>query len=167
MRKLFVVLLLSTSVLFSCQKEAGFALEAEEGLEEPGTPDPSNTSALLVGVWKMSANTVTPAIDYNGDGTKETNVFPVMENCEKDGIITFTADKNVTEDEGPTICDPDDPQSVTTKWSLSADNKTLFLEGWGTRDVVSITATTLVLKYKLFDAEDEIEYTFTVTFTKQ
>ncbi len=164
MHKLFVVLLLSTSVLFSCQKEAGFALEAGEELDPS---DPSNTSALLVGVWKMSANTVTPAIDYNGDGNVVTNVFPVMENCEKDGTITFTADKNVTEDEGPTICDPDDPQSGTTKWSLSADNKTLFLEGWGTREVVSITASTLILKYKLYDAEDDIEYTFTVTFTKQ
>ncbi len=168
MRKLFVVFLLSTSVLFSCQKEAGFALEAEEGEEEPVTPNnPSNTASLLIGTWVMSANTVAPAIDYDGDGTKETNVFPVMQACEKNNTMTFNTDMKVIEDEGPTKCDEEDPQTVTTNWSLSVDNKILSLEGDGTREIVSITATTLVLKIKFSAFGDGVEYTFTTTFTKQ
>lgn len=166
MNKTFLLVLLAAVLFTSCQKEVEYALE-DDVVEEPTPNNPPNTAALLIGVWKMTANTVTPAIDYDGNGIKETNVFPVMPACEKDGTISFTTDMKVTEDEGPAKCDEDDPQAVTTNWSLSVDNKVLTLEGDGTREIVSITATTLILKIKFSDFGDGINYTFTTTFTKQ
>ncbi len=166
MNKYFLLILFAVVLFTSCQKEAGFSEEANE--EEPITPsNPANTAELLIGTWKMSANTVSPQIDYNGDGTKEADVFPVMSVCEKDGTLVFNTDMKATEDEGPTKCDVDDPQSVTRTWSLSVDNKILSLEGDGTREIVSISATKLVMKIKFSGYGDGVEYTFTATFTKQ
>jgi hypothetical protein len=167
MNKYFLSILFAVMLLGACQKEAGFSEDLGDG-EEPVTPsNPSNTATLLIGTWKMTGNTVSPEMDYDIDGTKETNVFPVMDACEKDGTIVFNTDMKVTEDEGPTKCDTDDPQSVTMIWSLSADNKILTLEGSGTREIVSISATKLVMKIKFSGFGDGVEYTFTTTFTKQ
>ena len=47
-----------------------------------------------------------------------------MDNCTKDDLVTFNANGTITDDEGPTKCDPDDPQTTTDgTWTLTDNTK--------------------------------------------
>lgn len=51
---------------------------------------------------------------------KVGGISTTLDECDKDDIATFHKDKTLHFDEGPTKCDPTDPQETTGKWSISA-----------------------------------------------
>ena len=104
-------------------------------------PPPPTKTELISRDWKITAMTaVFPA----PIGT--VDVFAQLETCEKDNITKVKADGTYTVDEGATKCDPADPQIVETgNWSFTNNETKLTIMG-ETFDIVSLSATSLVLK---------------------
>jgi len=127
---------------------------------------------LTAGFWKMTAGTIDPGIDFGG--TVITDFYAFLDACEKDDLTRFNADGTITDDEGATKCDPDDPQTTTDgSWVLSADNKTVTMSYPG-EDPTSMTIGTLnestfVGTYTIVEdfGGGPVSYTFTITLKLQ
>lgn len=82
----------------------------------------------------------------NGDGVLVTDAYAVMVACSKDDLYIFSANGDIVYDEGPSKCDPSNPQSYTDgKWKLLNDHTVLELDG-EPYQVTELTGTRLVLK---------------------
>jgi hypothetical protein len=134
--------------LFACKKDS-----------EP----PQTKKALLTkGAWHVSAYTVDPAIDFDGDGTDETNVYAVMDECIKDDHTTFFTDGKAELDEGATKCNASDPQTMSLTWSMNQDETQLQVQGIEYM-IESLTESTMVLKE--IEVISAVTVTHTVTFS--
>jgi hypothetical protein len=80
--------------------------------------------------WKMSS------IKING-------VAGVIEDCEKDDIITIAANGTTSSNRGAIKCDPNETNSTGT-WTLSDDEKYLTVDG-STFTIIELTGSKLVL----------------------
>ena len=68
--------------------------------------------------------------------------------CTRDNLLQFTAPSTFVYDEGPTKCDPSNPQTRLGTWKLDSDGKQLTVNEGGYTSVYSIdelTATSLKL----------------------
>lgn len=80
-----------------------------------------------------------------------TDVSSFVETCQKDNILDFSNDGTGTSDEGPTKCDPSDPQSSPFTWNFQNNETVLFISAPffagsnSTFNIVSLTETELVL----------------------
>lgn len=87
----------------------------------------------------------------------DTSFFAFIPACETDNRFTFTATGNFTEDEGPTKCNPTDPQIASAStWSFAA-NETQLIIGQGTADeliadIDRLDADTLVVSTSSYDS---------------
>jgi hypothetical protein len=122
----------------------------------------SKTELLTTGNWHVSAYTVDPAIDFDGDGTDETNVYAVMDECIKDDHTTFFANGTAELDEGATKCSSNDPQTMTLTWTFNQDETQLEVQGIQYL-VESLTASQMVLKE--IEVISAVTVTHTVTFS--
>ena len=59
----------------------------------------------------MTALSVDPGIDMGG-GVVVTDLYNYLEDCQKDDIMRFNSNGSITQDEGTTKCEPDDPQTT-------------------------------------------------------
>lgn len=112
----FAYLILAVSILslvVSCKKDK----------------DPSRTEMLTNGKWKLTAQTISPAIDWDFDGDLDTDLYVIMDACIKDDFAIFRTDGTVEENEGASKCDASDPQSEILAWSLKNNDQTLQLDG--------------------------------------
>ena len=89
----------------------------------------TRTELLTNGSWHVTAYTVDPAIDFDGDGTDETNVFAVMDECIIDDRTTFFANGTGELDEGATKCSTTDPQTVPLTWTFDQSEEKLQVQG--------------------------------------
>ena len=144
--KTILLICCAALVLFSCKKD-----------EKSKT----KTELLTNGSWHVTAYTVDPAIDWDGDGTDESNVFPVIDQCIKDDRTTFFADGNGELDEGPTKCDPSDPQSNPITWAFDQTESQLTVQGIQYQ-IESLTESQLVVKE--IEVVSAVTVTHTVTF---
>jgi hypothetical protein len=122
----------------------------------------SKSELLTNGSWHVTAYTVDPAIDFDGDGNDETNVYAVMEQCIKDDHTTFFADGTAQLDEGATKCSPGDAQTTSLTWSISEDEKKLEVQGIEYL-IESLTENQMVLKE--IEVISAVTVTHTVTFS--
>jgi hypothetical protein len=90
--------------------------------ENPVDKVKTKTELLTAAPWKRTALISTPAYDWNADGTSSTDVLSIMWPCEKDNLDIYNTNGIIDTDEGPTKCNPSDPQSWTTSWML-VDNE--------------------------------------------
>lgn len=90
--------------------------------ENPVDKVKTKTELLTAAPWKRTALISTPAYDWNADGTSSTDVLSIMWPCEKDNLDIYKTNGIIDTDEGPTKCNPSDPQSWTTTWML-VDNE--------------------------------------------
>lgn len=129
---------------------------------------------LTAGYWKVTGMEFNPGIDIGG-GVVITDVFDlIVPACVKDDLLKFNTNGTLTEDEGATKCDPDDPQTITDgTWTLSDDGKTLTITyPNGQPEVATVTTlneTTLKISTSLtIDlGTGEITYTATITMEMQ
>ncbi len=81
------------------------------------------------GAWKVSDGTIVPEIEVDILGNKITvNTYwdllkqlggGEVKDCDKDNLMYLNADSTVLQDEGPTKCDANDPQSEDGgKWNF-------------------------------------------------
>ncbi len=163
--KLFTILSFTLLIgLFGCKKDEG---------NEPK----SNSDYLLSGNWQVTGTVLDPGIELQ-PGIIVTDVFEfLVDDCAKDDFMTFNANGTITEDQGTTKCDPDDPQTNSDgSWTLSEDGNTLTItyppeiEGDDAEvsvvTIVSINSTTFVgLSNETIDLGDGPAWTGKVTVT--
>lgn len=156
---LFAVIMLSMAVSFtSCNDDD----------DDDDNGNGGGTSALTSGTWSMTGLTISPPVNING--VEISDFFPTLPACVKDDIISFLADGTLSTDEGPTKCDPNDPQTTTGTWSY--DGSTLTINDpdgdLQTINVSELTNSTLRGTYTMTDdfGNGNQEYTFTVTMSK-
>ncbi|MEO6096385.1 MAG: hypothetical protein ABIW76_12040 [Fibrobacteria bacterium] len=136
------------------------------------TASASGKDAILIGAkWKMTAHTITPAVDYDGNGTLVTNLFAVEHGCGHDDIDSYTSDHKFSFDEGPTKCDASDPQKETGTWSFNSAGDSLTIDSDldpvpMKLKVVEVSATKLVLSSS-DDSWGDGVHTEVLTFSAQ
>jgi len=134
--KSVVFLSMLSFVVFSCSKD------------DDNNSGKSRTELLAMGTWKFD----NAALDVDKDGTAETPMpAGVIDDCEKDNTITFNTNGTGTVDEGPTKCDPADPQTASFGWTFQSNETVLNFQNQifpgfdGDVNVKSISETKLVL----------------------
>ena len=124
-------------------------------------------SELIVGTWQLTSDSYSPAYDYDGDGTSETEAISLYEACSKDNLIIFNANNTGSFDEGATKCDPGDDQSVAIGWALTDSDTKIAVTGLGGPivNILQLDNSTLKISYT-FD-ESSTTYTNTQTFKRK
>ncbi len=140
--------------------------------------DDSSTSTktvkeyLTAGYWKVTGMTIDPGLNFGG--TVITDFYSQMPDCQKDDLTKFNSDGSITDDEGATKCNPNDPQTTNDgSWVLSSDNASVTIS-YPNEDPMTVTIITLndnTLKGTYTMVEDlgggPLTYTFTITMTRQ
>lgn len=126
---------------------------------------PDNTEVLTGGAWRVTALTSDPAFDWFG--TPVTNIYAQLPACLKDDNTVFKTNGTVNFDEGPSKCEPSDPQTTSGTWAFSTDEKVLSVTTDGETESWNIES----LEDKTFKAHyettvEELTYTFTVVFKR-
>lgn len=120
--------------------------------DEVANSTKTKTELLTAGNWIYTACVVSPAYDYYGNGNAVTDIFAIMEPCEKDDYETFKTNGIWEYNEGPTKCNPSNLQIVYSEpWSFTA-NETKVMVGSVECTILELTATTLKLRYSFEDA---------------
>lgn len=112
----------------------------------------TKTELLTAGNWIYTACVVSPAYDYYGNGNAVTDIFAIMESCEKDDFEIFKTNGIWEYNNGPTKCDALDPQIIYSEpWNFTA-NETKVIVGTVECTILELTETTLKLRYTFDDA---------------
>lgn len=135
----------------------------EEKKEEP----PTKTEMLTGNNWVRTRIEIEPAIDFDGNGTQENNLTPYFAPCDLDDFMNLKTDKTYIYEEGPSKCDPNDPQVIETgTWTLNSDNTRLVLTAGngGTTDYIikALSNSSLVTDEQA--TIQGVNYTITTTY---
>lgn len=160
MRSLLILALL----FISCSKSSN----SDQQPEQP-PKDPLNLSAKLVGTWKITAATSTPAYDWNRDGVAETDMYATRTSCEKNLGFIFLPDGTGEMDFTCSIKCP-------TKWEV-VNNSKIFKYNFSTNGgstwgadvkdtIVELTASKFVIR-SLNEPEPGKFHTITRAYAKQ
>ena len=84
--------------------------------------DKSAAEILQSGSWKLSK-------DEEKLSTETAWTVNTIEACSADDFTTYTSATAYTYDEGATKCDPADPQTSAGSYTISADGKTMSVDG--------------------------------------
>ena len=130
MSLMVLVTLCAATCFISCQKGVNETIEIPK-------------KDLIPGKWQITGTLETPAtFDFDADGVKDSDIYKYMGTCFKDNFIIFKEDGTVEDNEGPTRCEPTDPQLTTAAWSLAPDNKTLTIDN-DLITILELNATTM------------------------
>jgi hypothetical protein len=124
------------------------------------------TSDLILGSWQTTGDIISPPIDVGAGPISD--LYAELEACDKDDLYIFKANGVGEFNEGPTKCDPGDPQSAPYAWSLANNDKNLLISQGGTTltfEIAQLDNTRLILVLK----EDYLGtvYTETITYTRK
>jgi hypothetical protein len=130
---------------------------------------PDGSTSFTDKTWKVDAMTINPAIDWDLDGTPDTDILGLMEECDQDDLITLRKDGKTITNYGKTKCDPSEPnEEPTGSWTFDADSKkmTLTYDGGDVEEwtVTQNDGSTLKMKGVLPNVTPE--YTITMTLKK-
>lgn len=118
----------------------------------PGRNGGTQSASFVNKKWEMKALTVVPAIDWDLDGKKDTDIFALMEGCEKDDVLILKDDKIVVRNAGKMRCDDEEAQENQTGiWSYDGASKKLVLKEDQVAQELTIvenSANKLVITYK-------------------
>lgn len=139
--KTSAILFISISLLSitSCKKDD----------DDDSKPAASEKSKLTNKNFKLT----DAAITLNG-----TAIFTYadLDACSKDDLTKFLDDLTGTIDEGPTKCDPADPQQTSFTWSLVSNDKQLRIDDTGDITVYDIKINNgTVLKIEFNDLDND------------
>ena len=142
------VLFLTVAVLMSsCKKDENQTTDAK--------------TLLTAHKWRLTAYTVNPGVDAEGDGVIVTDLFAHFfgsgDECMKNTSYEFKADNSMV------IIDGCDEYPMEGTWALSSDKKTLtFMEEPQT--IVSISENTFKTESKY--TEEGVTYVLSSTYAK-
>lgn len=145
MKKLFLFALAAAAVS-ACKKDS--------------ENTPSRMDLITAKNWRVTAltstTTITPASGSSSTTTRDD--YAQYSACEKDNFYKFNTNKTVVADEGPTKCDPSDPQTTTIAWDFNSDQTKLLTGANYSEDILELSATTLRLR-------ETGSYTYTINTT--
>ena len=96
--------------IYSCKKDS---------TDETTTP-PTKTELLTASSWKITAQTISPAIDTLG--SLKTDLYAITDACTQDDLYNFNASKTYTFEEGATKCNPSANQIWDSgTWTFNTD----------------------------------------------
>lgn len=124
------------------------------------------SNLLTAGHWQITGLNVEPAIDWFG--TPVTNVYSQLPACVKDNLTIFKPNGIINYDEGPSRCDPNEPQTTTGTWAFNIDQTILSLTTDGETESWNLTILdnqNIKADYQIF--EDGINYTFSIQLSKK
>ena len=122
-----VALIIATATISACSKKE---------------TTKSNTELLTQGTWKFSS----AGLDADKNGTVDAEDGAILA-CEKDNIATFNTGGSGSYDEGPSKCDPADPQISSFTWQFKNGEKELEFNG-DTFTIFSISDTQLKVYFE-------------------
>jgi hypothetical protein len=99
--------------------------------ETPAPKVPTTTEKICANNWEIASIPIEPPLDLGG-GIKLTDYMQMMQDCEKDNYLKFSdanGVKSYVTFEGLLKCNPTDPDTTMGVWGLSADEKTVDLDG--------------------------------------
>ena len=131
-----------------------------------GDNRPSSTS--FVGKkWHMEKLTASPSIDWDVDGVKDTDIFALLEPCDKDDYLILREDGIVIRNGGAEKCDEDeDNQWEDGTWQYDAATGVLTFSMEGKLDeskVLESNSEKLILEYHFKSTKGE-EHTLTAVY---
>jgi hypothetical protein len=130
MKKLIPLIAVSTALFFTaCDKDPEITVQ-------------SKTEMLTTGSWKITSL----MIDVNGDGTYEMDALAGAATCETDNYIIFKTNGTTELNEGPTKCDPSDPQITNGTWAFAASETKINIDG-DEHTIDELTSSTLRVTY--------------------
>lgn len=89
--------------------------------EEMEAPAPTRSEMLTGRNWSITAYSVEPAVDADGNGTQENNLMPYLPACVTDDFTDLNANQSYTAEEGDSKCEPNDPEVFETgDWSFNS-----------------------------------------------
>lgn len=146
-------LFLSLTLLFTgCSKDDS---------DDNNTPAPTRLELLASHGWRLNAFYIN-GIDVT------TTVFSL---CELDNIFTYDSDYTYMIDEGPTKCNPGDPQIIETgNWSF-ANNQTMLIYEPGTpgeaeANIIQLDANNFKYEETEYDSTTMTSETYRAHFVK-
>lgn len=150
--QLLVLLLIITSVITtpSCNKD--------NNTDNAKT----KTELLTTGTWKLTAYTSIPAYDWYGTGVYATDIFAALNPCEKDNIDTYKSSGIFEVNEGALKCSSMDPQTFTTSWIFTDNEKKIMYDGFDEYELIELTETIMRLRQTF--VENGVTYTHYETF---
>lgn len=151
MKKILFATLILSSLFIGCSKD-----------DKEDVKQPTKTELLTAHYWQATALTVDPPLSIGG--TQISDFYAQLENCSKDDLEKYNTNNTVTYDEGPTKCDPTDPQTQTSPWSFNSDETILTINGESYK-VLTLTSTQLKMSFS--ELIDGINYTYTATYAKK
>lgn len=147
--RIFVLLFFaSTLMIVSCQKEVLYDVPPiPPDIENPGSDTAKNH---LIGTWIITASIATVEWPAPLD-TETSDLFDLIPACSKDNQFTFKANFTVISEEGPTKCNSNAPQTISTGTWEFFDNDKKFKSTTNNitieADVLELTATTFKIRY--------------------
>ena len=167
-------LLLSLTVL----SVIGFSSCSDKKTDDPQPKAKSRTELLTSAHWQMIAGTIVPpiTIDIFGQTVTISDIFDFTgaEPCSKDDLQIFNTDGTITNDEGPTKCDPSDPQTSSGgTWAFFENDTKLRMIDDGDTTIINVTelSTTTLKGNTIMELEDmngnPVTHTITFTFSNK
>jgi hypothetical protein len=148
---------MNTSTFFSSLKVAClglliFTASCKKGPDaiEPGPGQGGSSFAVAGKNLRMTALTMDPAMDIDGDGKVDADLLKILPQCALDNTIKFEGNGKITGSEGADVCPADGDESPTDikegTWSYDAKTQILRLNTGGDAvdwKVLTLTGTTL------------------------
>ena len=117
------------------------------------TPAPTKTELITGGNWMLTSYVVD-----------NVEIYDQIQSCQQDNLFIFNTNNTVTIDEGPTKCDPLDPQtSYGGAWSFNPTETLITLDG-SEYELEVLNSTTLKIKNTVVNGG--MTSISTITFTK-
>ncbi|MBV4357075.1 hypothetical protein [Pinibacter aurantiacus] len=147
------LVILSAAVIVGCKKD-------------DNNNGSSKTQLITSGNWKVASDYYDPAVDWDGDGHTENEVFNLYSACDKDDILIFKTDGSLTLEEGASKCDPSDPQVIeSTAWKFSNNESILLVGPSGSEQSIQLLElSSTTLKIKVIFTVQGVSYTETTTY---
>ena len=116
--------------------------------------DTSNLNGVISsGSWKLVASTSVTDFSSSGGGIVTSDLYDLLDECQKDNISTFNANGTGTLDEGATKCDASYPQTTENAFGWEIANNKLTTTSTNplvpilTSDILQLDNSTLKIKY--------------------
>lgn len=133
----YLMLLIAPAIHLSCKS--------------PGENNSDQSTSFVNKSWKLQGLSVAPAIDWDLDGKKGTDILAQMEDCEKDDLLFLRIDSVILRNEGKVKCEDEDEQERETgSWvNDKSQNKLLLKEDNEVQElsIVESNSGRLVLAY--------------------
>ncbi|WP_126246882.1 lipocalin-like domain-containing protein [Chitinophaga rhizosphaerae] len=136
------------TILFSCAIVMTGAVSCSKKKKDEAGPS-GNVASMLVGTkWRLTAQTINPAVDVTGDEVPDSDMFAFMPECAKDDYVVFSTGGVYQLFEGQKKCT--ETQEPPGNWVLYNSDKSLRVtdqDGSFEAEIVSITASELKFRY--------------------